>query len=458
MVVDIGQKGSAIGRSESGEAIIISKGGVPGDICDVLVLRKKKGLKYGVPVKFHKLSESRIKPFCRHFEDCGGCSWQNLMYEKQLELKENLVRQTIMRLSKEDPELVSEIIGCAHTRNFRNKLEYTFSNSRWRSKEEIDSGESFDAENALGFHVSGFFNKVIDIKECHLQDTLGNKIRNEIRDYSETRELPYYDITNNLGLLRNVIIRNSSLNQWMVTLVFGQHDAGTIADLLNHLIEEFPEVNSWNYIINTKKNSSISDLPVTNFFGSAFILERILGYSFRISPKSFFQTNPSQTEKLFNAAIELADISLTDIVYDLYSGTGIISVLVSGLCTKVIGVEEVVDAVGDAIQNAKDNHIENIFFESGDVKDLLGSSLIPKYGAPDLLFVDPPRAGIHPEVINHILEFKPKKIVYISCNPSTQARDIALLKQNYRLEKVIPVDMFPHTSHVESIAKLILKK
>ena len=453
-VIDIGPKGISIGRSEEGEILAITRGAVPGDVCDVLVIRKKKGMKHGVPVKTHSLSPHRTSPVCAHFGTCGGCKWQDLSYSRQVALKEKMVRDIIKRIAKDNPDKVQSIIPCAQELRYRNKLEYTFSTKRWYSRAEIDSGEEFDNVSALGFHAPGTFDKVIDIQSCHLQDSLSDEIRNFIRDLVAELDLEYYDIKENKGFLRNLVIRNSTLNEWMVTLVVGYLNKKYLNSLFSALMTKFPSVTSWNYIINDKKNSSLAGLEAVNVAGSPRISERLGNYVFSISPQSFFQTNSQQAKVLYDTVVDMAQLGSDDTVYDLYTGTGTIGIYLSSFCKKVVGIEQVEEAIVDAKENARLNNVKNISFLPGDVRLLLSPELIKTHGSIDVLVTDPPRAGMHPDVLQTILDAEPRRIVYISCNPATQGRDIQVLKEKYELKSVVPVDMFPHTSHVESVAQL----
>lgn len=453
-VIDIGAKGVCIGRSEDGEILAITRGVVPGDVCDVLVTRKKKGMKHGVPLSTRTLSPYRTDPFCSHFGTCGGCKWQNLAYLQQVALKEKMVKDITQRITKDNPEKVKPILPCKHEVRYRNKLEYTFSTKRWYSRHEIDSGVKFNDQRALGFHAPGTFDKVIDVSSCHLQDSLSNDIRNYVRELANTLDVEYYDIKENKGFLRNLVIRNSTLDHWMVTLVIGYFDQTLIDSIFSSMISQFPSVTSWNYIVNDKKNSSLSGLDAVNVSGSPRISEQLGEYIFSISPQSFFQTNSFQAKVLYDTVVEMAELSSEDTVYDLYSGTGSIGIYLSSFCNRVIGIEQVEEAIVDARENARLNRVNNISFLPGDVRLLLNPELIKEYGSIDVLITDPPRAGMHHDVLKTILDAGPRRIVYISCNPATQGRDIQILKEKYELKAVIPVDMFPHTSHVESVASL----
>lgn len=454
-VIDIADKGHAIGRTPGGEIILID-GAVPGDNIDTIILRKKKGLKFGKVLKTNVFSEYRTDPFCSHFDQCGGCKWQNLHYQKQAELKANAVKAAIRRIADDNEEKVLPILKAELTREYRNKLEYAFSNKRWLTEEEVKSGDPIEARNAVGFHRAGAFDKVVEIEKCHLQENLTNEIRNYIRDLAILKDYSFYDIRNKHGLLRNLVIRNTTTGQWMITVVFGE-ESESINEIMKTLSSEFSQVNSWHYVINEKQNDSIHDLEAVHFKGQKGIVESLGHIKCTIGPKSFFQTNSHQAVELYQTAVDFADFKDGDVLYDLYTGTGTIGLFCAKNCKKVVGIEQIREAIDDARENSKLNEIENCEFLVGDVKDTLTVDFKEKYGAPDVLITDPPRAGMHTDVINTLLELAPPKIVYISCNPSTQARDIKLLKAKYELVKCKPVDMFPHTSHIESVALLQLK-
>ena len=454
-VIDIADKGHAIGRVPGGEIILID-GAVPGDNIDAIILRKKKGLKFGKVLKTNHYSKYRTDPFCDHFHQCGGCKWQNLIYDKQAELKENAVKAAIRRIAEDDEEKVEPILKAKTTKYYRNKLEYAFSNKRWLTEKEIQSEEKIEARNAVGFHRAGAFDKVVEIEQCHLQDNFSNEIRNFLRDLALDKDFSFYDIRQNHGFLRNLIVRNTSTDQWMVTVVFGE-PSDSIHHVMESLTEHFPKVNSWHYIVNEKQNDSIHDLEPIHYKGQKGINETLGHIECQIGPKSFFQTNSYQALKLYQTALEFADLKKEDILYDLYTGTGTIALFSARNCKSVVGIEQISEAIDDARDNAKMNNIHNCKFLVGDVKDTLTAEFKELYGSPSVLITDPPRAGMHIDVIETILNLEPPKIVYISCNPSTQARDIKLLKAKYTLIRCKPVDMFPHTSHIESVALLHLK-
>jgi len=454
-VVDIADKGHAIGRTPEGEIILID-GAVPGDNIDTLILRKKKGMKFGKVLKTNSFSSFRQTPFCDHFDLCGGCKWQNLDYKKQTELKENAVRAAIRRIAQDDENKVEPILEAQKIKFYRNKLEYAFSNKRWITDEEIQSGETIADRAAVGFHRAGAFDKVVAIEQCHLQENLSNDIRNFIRDLALQKGFSFYDIRNNHGLFRNLIVRNSMLGEWMITVVFGEKN-DAIPDIMAGLVEGFAKVNSWHYIINEKMNDSIHDQDVIHYSGEKKIFEKLGHIKCQIGPKSFFQTNSYQAKNLYDIAIEYSNFKGGEVLYDLYTGTGTIALYAAQHCEKVVGIEQIPEAIEDAKRNCDLNKINNCEFLVGDVRDTLEIGFKDKYGKPDILITDPPRAGMHSDVVQTLLELAPIKLIYISCNPSTQARDIKLLKDKYELIKCKPVDMFPHTSHIENVALLTLK-
>ncbi len=456
-VIDIADRGHAIGRMATGEIVIIMGQAVPGDVVDMVYTKKKKSLKHGFVTKYKTKSPHRVAARCDHFGTCGGCKWQHLDYNQQTTHKENAVKQVIKRIAKDDEAKVSPIEAAEKIYNYRNKLEYSFSTKRWLTQEEIDSEEEFVQRPGLGFHISGAFDKVLNVDQCHLQDDYSNKIRNTFRNLAIEHGWSFYDIRKNQGLLRNIVVRNTTLGQWMITFIFGADDSQSINSVLENMQAQLPEVTSWHYIINTKANSSFSDLTSHHVAGTTHIEEKLGSITYRISPKSFFQTNSYQAKTLYDVALSMADLNTTNIVYDLYTGTGSIALYMANQCQRVVGIEVIEEAIADAKINATQNNIDNATFLVGDVKDLLDPAFAERHGKPDLIMTDPPRAGMHEEVVRTLLQLAPEKIVYISCNPSTQARDILLLKEKYKLEKVTPVDMFPHTSHIESVALLTLQ-
>jgi 23S rRNA (uracil1939-C5)-methyltransferase len=458
-IIDTGSDGLAIGKLE--QMVILVKDAVPGDIADVLIYKKKNKLKEGRAIKFTHLSDKRTKPVCQHFGTCGGCKWQNMQYNWQLFYKQKQVSDALTRIAKIELPAIENIIPSKNEYYYRNKLEFTFSNKKWLSEDEIKN-ENFIANdtpngftrNALGFHMPGKFDKILDIENCHLQPNLSNSIRNEIKDYALKNNLSFFDIREQNGLLRNIMLRNNSKNEWMLVFSFFYNDEEAIKALLHFVKQKFPEITSLHYVINSKKNDTIGDLDIKLFSGDDGLNETMENFSFKISPKSFYQTNSEQAYQLYKITREYAQIESDDIVYDLYTGTGTIANFVAPKAKKVIGLEYVEQAIKDAIENSKINHIANTEFYAGDIKDLLNDTFIEQNGKPDIIITDPPRAGMHADVINKMLHIAPKRIVYVSCNPATQARDLQLLSQKYRVDKVQPIDMFPQTHHVENIVLL----
>ncbi len=448
-------EGKCVARVE--DKVIFIKGVAPGDVADIQVTRKKKSFLEGIPIKFHAYSDKRAAPFCEHFGTCGGCKWQHINYETQLFYKRQQVIDSLERIAKVELPDIQPILSSENTRYYRNKMEYTFTNRKWLTPEEIKSGDKINRD-AIGFHIPGRFDWVIDINACHLQEEISNKIRLRVKEFAKTNGLSFYDILKNNGLLRILIVRITSLGEIMVIVQFGQNDTPKIDLLLNHLKEMFPEITSLHYVINTKKNDTFNDLEVKTFSGKGYITEELEGLQFRIGPKSFFQTNSQQALELYKVTKDFAALSGEEIVYDLYTGTGTIANFVANDAKKVIGLEYVADAIKDAKVNSAINKIKNTAFFAGDIKDLLDEVFLSKNGQPDVIITDPPRAGMHAEVVEMLLKTKAKKIVYISCNPATQARDVALLDAQYRVAKVQPVDMFPQTHHVENVVLLTLKE
>lgn len=452
----IADKGMAVARDEDGLVYFV-KGAVPGDVIDMLVLRKKKGFQTGIVSEFVSLSPKRIQPVCEHFGLCGGCKWQNMSYNDQLVFKHENVTAAITRIAKLNAEIIQPIIGSNLTTLYRNKLEYSFSTKRWLTDEEINSDATDLQKPALGFHAPGTFDKIIDVTTCHLQDDKTNAIRNWFRAYANRKDLSYYDIRAHHGFFRNLIIRNTTLGEWMVNIILGENKKEEILTMCKNLKEDFPFITTLLYTVNKKVNDTILDQEVICFHGPGFIKEQLGDLTFKIGPKSFFQTNSTQAKILYDKVVELAGLTGKENVYDLYTGTGSIALYLAQYCKSVVGIETVKEAIDDAHYNKELNKIDNADFLTGDVKDVLTSSFKEKYGHPDLIVTDPPRAGMHKEVVETLLELKAKKIVYVSCNPATQARDLLLLSNTYNVTQVQPVDMFPHTSHIESIALLELK-
>ena len=452
-VEDAGAKGKSIARLENGLVLFI-EGAVPGDVCDVLVHKKRRSFLEGKPIKFHSYSDKRIEPKCEHFGLCGGCKWQFMSYEYQLEYKQKEVVDSLTRIGGIEIHEVSPILGCDKEYNYRNKMDYAFTNRRWITQEESEKGEEFEHRNGAGFRVAGMWDKVIDLNQCHLQAEPSNEIRKSARDYAIENKLDFFDIAQQEGLLRNLTIRMSSNGQIMVLVQFFYEDSEKREGLLNHLHTSFPQITSLLYTINSKGNESIFDLDILTFKGEDFIYEEMEGLKFKIGPKSFYQTNSLQAYELYKVTRDFAQIDKEDIVYDLYTGTGTIAQFVAKNAKKVIGVESVPEAIAAAKENAKNNNIENCEFYVGDMKEIFTEKFIAENGKPDVVITDPPRDGMHKNVIAQLLDVGPKRIVYVSCNPATQARDLSLMNEHYKVTKIQPVDMFPQTYHVENIVLL----
>jgi 23S rRNA (uracil1939-C5)-methyltransferase len=430
---------------------------IPGDIVDVLVTGKRKSFMEGTVVRMIKPSSMRIDPFCSHYGVCGGCKWQPLPYQKQLEFKQQQVEDQLVRIGKLDLSEISPILGSQKQQYYRNKLEFTFSDKRW--VESLNEAENLSDQEklGLGFHIMGMFDKVLDVKKCYLQEEPSNKIRLFIKDYAIKNNISFFNLREQTGLLRNMVVRTTTTNEVMLIIVFSSDEPEIIENLMNSVAEQFPEITSLNYVINSKKNDTITDLDVVKFKGNEAIYEKMENLKFKIGPKSFFQTNSEQAYQLYSVVRDFADLKGDEVVYDLYTGTGTIALFLASGAAKVVGVEYVPEAIEDAFVNASENNISNCTFYAGDMKDMLNKSFIEKNGHPDVIILDPPRAGIHPDVAKVIVEARPSKIVYVSCNPATQARDIALMSEFYQITRVQPVDMFPHTHHLENVVKLELK-
>ncbi len=427
---------------------------VPGDVVDIQLTRNRKSFAEGRVVRFEKQSDKRIEPFCEYFGTCGGCKWQMLPYEEQLLSKQQQVVDNLTRIGKVDLPEISPILGAPDTQFYRNKLEFTFSNKRWLTAEEITSDTEFKQMNGLGFHIPGMFDKVLDINKCWLMDDLSNRIRNSVREFALQHDFSFFDIRKQHGLLRTLIVRNTSIDEWMVIVSFFEDDQEKREMLLNHLVESFPEITSLQYVVNQKGNDTITDQEIIVWTGEDAIYEEMEGLRFKIGPKSFYQTNSQQAYNLYKVAREFAGLSGDELVYDLYTGTGTIANFVARNAKKVVGIEYVEEAIEDAKVNASINNIDNTLFFAGDMKDILNREFIETHGQPDVIITDPPRAGMHNDVIDTILFASPNKIVYVSCNPATQARDLELLDAQYKVTRVQPVDMFPHTHHVENVVLL----
>ncbi len=455
-ISDIGAEGNALARVEN--MVVFVPMLIPGDVVDIQVIRKRKKYLEGKVVRFHEYSSDRIVPRCSHFGVCGGCRWQHLPYPLQLQYKEKQVRDNLTRIGKVDLPAISPIIGSSDEYLYRNKLEYTFSNRRWLTREEVESDREFEAEGALGFHIPGLFDKVLNIGYCHLQPEPSNAIRNAVRKYALSNNLEFFDLREQKGFLRNLVIRNTLSGDIMIIAVFFHEDKKKREALLDFLSSEFPQITSLMYVINSKRNDSLNDQDPVLYKGDDHIVEEMDGLKFRIGPKSFYQTNTKQARVLYSVVRQFAALTGKEIVYDLYTGTGTIANFIARMAEKVTGIEYVADAVSDARINSEINDIRNTSFFSGDIKDILSEEFVKENGHPDVIITDPPRAGMHEDVVASVLNTAPERIVYVSCNVSTQARDLALLSGRYYVAAVQPVDMFPHTHHVENVVLLKRKQ
>ncbi len=453
----IAKKGKGVGRTSEGQVVFV-KGAIPGDVIGVTVQKKRRRHLEGSISAIYKSSSDRVEAKCTHFGVCGGCSWQHMRYEAQLRHKQKEVEDALQRIGGIKIQKIAPIIGCTNTFGYRNKMEFSFSAKRWLTTDEINGDVPINDRTALGFHIPGMWDKIIDIEYCHIQPELPNAIRNEIKAYARKQKLSFFDARAKEGLLRSLMLRTTSAGEIMVVIQFFYEDKYIREALLNHLIEVFPEINSLQYIINEKANDSIYDQEIHHYYGNSFITEHMGKLAFQITPKSFYQTNPKQAEVLYAKATALAELKETDTVYDLYTGLGTIAQYIANQCKKVIGIESVPEAIKAALENAKRNGIENTAFEVGDMRKVFTNDFIERHGKADVIIVDPPRDGMHKNVINQLLEVKSSKILYISCNPSTQARDLELLNTTYEPVISQAVDMFPHTQHVENIVLLKLRK
>ena len=454
-ITGIAAEGKALARVN--DLVVFVPYAVPGDVVDLQVRRKKHSYAEAEIIRFHRQSPDRAQPFCPHFGVCGGCKWQCLPYEKQLHYKQQQVTDHLQRIAKVELPEISPILGSVRQTHYRNKLEFGFSDKRWLTEEEVRSGVEFDNMNALGFHIPGAFDKILDIKTCSLMDSLNDRIRNGIRDYALSHGLSFFNLRSATGLLRNLMLRTSSTGEVMLLIQFSIRNAEEetqARELLDHVHASFPEITSLLWVNNLKCNDTIGDLPVHTHHGTPFIIEEMEGLRFKVGPKSFYQTNTEQAYELYKVARNFAELKPTDLVYDLYTGTGTIASFVARSAKQVIGIEYVPEAIEDAKENARFNGLDNTLFFAGDMKDILTAEFVGKYGRPDVIITDPPRAGMHTDVIKTILLAAPRRIVYVSCNSATQARDLALLDADYRVTAVQPVDMFPQTHHVENVVRL----
>lgn len=476
-ITDIAAEGKSLAKV--GEKVVFVPYGAPGDIVDIQVTKSKSSFAEGKIVRFHKKSEKRTEPFCTHFGICGGCKWQHVNYEEQLLAKQKQVVDALVRIGHLklpalvdmqtaenqmdaenywDSEGLYPIFGSQKIREYRNKLEYTFSNKRWLTQEEIQSEQVFEFPDALGFHIPGMFDKVLDIEACHLQDNLSNELRLFVRDFCRVHQFPFFNLRTQEGFMRNLMIRNTSTGEWMVLVMFYRDEPENIKLLLDAISDKFPNITSLMYVINQKANDTIGDQDIFVYKGQDCIVEVMEDLKFKIGPKSFYQTNSAQAYQLYRVVRAFAGLKPHELVYDLYTGTGTIAQFVAKQAKQVIGIEYVPEAIQDAQVNAKNNQIENVMFFAGDMKDILTDSFLDIHGKPDVIITDPPRAGMHADVVKTILNAAPGRIVYVSCNPATQARDLALLNDAYEITKIQPVDLFPHTHHVENVVLLVKRE
>jgi 23S rRNA (uracil1939-C5)-methyltransferase len=454
LVTDYAAQGKAIAKQEG--KVIFIENAIPGDVVDVQLTKNKKDWAEARITKLIEPSKDRVQPFCQHFSICGGCKWQMLPYSKQLEFKQQEAAQHLLRIGQVPTEIMLPIVGADSDKLYRNKLEFTFSNKRYLTSAEMGSDAS-NMVNTLGFHAPRVFDKTIHIEQCYLMDDVNNQVRNTVRQIAADNDFTYYDIKEHTGWLRNLIVRYSSLGQLMVNICIGYKDDAATKILLDTLLAKVPAITTLLYTVNTKWNDTIYDLEPQVYFGKGFITEKLQEFQFKISPKSFFQTNTKQAEKLYAVARDFAELTGNEIVYDLYCGTGSIGIFLSKYAKKIIGVELVADSIKDAKENAALNNISHAQFFDGDVIKICNSDFFAEHGRPDVVITDPPRAGMHEKLVNKLLEIAAPTIVYVSCNTATMARDLLLLSEKYTIEKTQPVDMFPHTHHIECVAKLTLK-
>lgn len=456
-ISDYAAEGKSLAKVDG--KVIFVKGAVPGDVVDIQVVKSKKDWGEGQVLRYHKLSDRRIDPFCRHFGVCGGCSWQMIPYEEQLKYKQRQVADHLLRIGKVEIPIMNPILGCKEIVNYRNKLEFTFSNKKYFTDEEFRQRDpALPFEPALGYHIPKWFDKVIDIHECHLQAEPSNAIRNHVREIAVANGFSFYDIRNHQGFLRNLVIRYAGTGELMINLCVGYDDRDAINFIATRLLEKFPEITTFLYTVNPKVNDSIHDLEPVVQSGKGFIIEKLEDFSFKIGPKSFFQTNSRQGELLYQVTREYAGLTGTEVLYDLYCGTGSIGIFCSAGVKKLVGVEVIGEAIEDARINADLNGVTNASFHAGDVVDICNDGFFAEHGQPDVIVTDPPRAGMHEKLVRKLLEIAAPTLVYVSCNSATQARDLQLLDEKYRVEKIQPVDMFPHTQHIENVVQLKLRQ
>ncbi len=455
-IKDVAAEGNALARVD--DMVVFVPYGAPGDIVDIQIRKKRKSYAEGVITRIVTPSDRRVEPRCEHFGVCGGCRWQHLPYDLQLSCKQRQVTDALQRIAKVELPEISPIKGSENIWEYRNKMEYTYSNRRWLTTEQMNSNEVFDDRDGAGFHISGAFDKVLDINRCYLQDDLSNQLRRFVKEYAKQQGYTFYDLREQHGLLRTLMVRMASTGEIMAVMSFGEDNPEAIKDVMDAIAAKFPQITSLLYVINLKVNDTITDQEILVHSGREYIEEEMEGLKFRVGPKSFYQTNSRQAYELYKVAREFADLSGNELVYDLYTGTGTIANFVSRQARHVIGIEYVPEAIADAKVNSEVNGIKNTEFYAGDMKDVLTNEFIEIHGRPDVMIVDPPRAGMHGDVVDVILNASPRRIVYVSCNPATQSRDLALLDCKYRVVAVQPVDMFPHTHHVENVVKLELRE
>jgi 23S rRNA (uracil1939-C5)-methyltransferase len=452
-IAGVAAEGKAIARHN--DMVIFVNYGAPGDVVDIQIKKTRRRHLEGEIIRFHEKSASRTEPFCEHFGICGGCKWQHLSYEEQLRYKQKQVTDSIERIGKVNyPFELIPILGSAETQFYRNKLEYTFASRRWLTPDEIQSGEEITNSEALGYHIPGFYDKVLDINKCWLQPEPSNDIRLGIKEFAIKKNIDFYDFRTKTGLLRNIIIRNNEKGEFMLILVLFSGEEDKRESLLKYIRDSFSQIISVYYMINDKQNTSIADLEPVHFAGELYLTEEMEGLQFRIGPKSFYQTNSRQAYELYKVARSFAELTGKELVYDLYTGTGTIANFVAPQAKKVVGIEYIEEAVSHASENSSLNKLDNLVFEAGDMAKVLTPEFMVRHGKPDVIITDPPRAGMHPDVLKQIIESEADRIVYVSCNPATQARDIEILSASYKVKKVQAVDMFPHTQHVESVVLL----
>lgn len=455
-LISAGAKGVAVGKTEEGKTVLV-KGAVPGDVVDVRVRKAKSKYFEGEVAQILQESPDRSIPVCKHFGVCGGCTWQNLNYAKQLEYKQNEVYNNIKRIGGFENFETLPILGAEQQYFYRNKMEFSFSNAKWLTQEEVNSGETITSKNALGFHIPGMWSKILDLQECHLQEEPSNSIRLEVKQFAEEHHLDFFDLKTQQGFLRTMMLRQNAKREWMVLFQFFREEVEAREQLFQHLLSKFPEIKTLLFAINAKQNDSVYDLEIQTYFGDGFLMEEMDGLKFKIGPKSFFQTNYQQALQLYKKTLEFAELTGEEVVYDLYTGTGTIAQYVARNAKHVIGIEAVQEAIDAAKEHAALNGLENCTFYCGDMKQIFTEDFLKSHPKADVLITDPPRDGMHHKVVEQILHLAPKRIVYVSCNSATQARDMDLMKEKYKLIKILPVDMFPQTYHVENIAVLELQ-